>query len=177
MVGGVLFNFLLALFIYSMVLFAWGDTYLPLKNVKLGMDYSETFLNVGFRDGDILLRADGEELERYDEHCLRQVVEAQQVTVLRDGVETTIPMPDDMMKRMGISDDELEKINEEMMQAFGGAENAFGAARTDVPPRFSAGGSRARQNAPGAFRHFFSRASHFFLKKTSAFRSLSKKTP
>ncbi len=100
MVGGVLFNFLLALFIYSMVLFAWGDTYLPLKNVKLGMDYSETFLNVGFRDGDILLRADGEELERYDEHCLRQVVEAQQVTVLRDGVETTIPMPDDMMKRI-----------------------------------------------------------------------------
>ena len=25
MVGGVLFNFLLALFIYSMILFAWGD--------------------------------------------------------------------------------------------------------------------------------------------------------
>ena len=27
MVGGVLFNFLLALFIYSMILFAWGDQY------------------------------------------------------------------------------------------------------------------------------------------------------
>ena len=34
MVAGVLFNFLLALFIYSMVLFTWGDTFLPLKNVK-----------------------------------------------------------------------------------------------------------------------------------------------
>ena len=34
-----------------------------------------------------------------------------------------LPQVDDMMKRMGISDDELEKINEEMMQAFGGAEN------------------------------------------------------
>lgn len=100
MIGGVLFNFLLALFIYSMVLFAWGDTYLPLKNVKLGMDYSETFINVGFRDGDILLRADDEELERYNEDCLRKVVDARNVTVLRDGVETVIPMPDDMMQRL-----------------------------------------------------------------------------
>ena len=29
MVAGVVFNFLLALFIYSMILFTWGDTYLP----------------------------------------------------------------------------------------------------------------------------------------------------
>lgn len=100
MVGGVLFNFILALFIYSMVLFAWGDTYLPLKNVKQGMDFSETFINVGFWDGDILLRADDEELERYNEDCLRKVVEAHNVTVLRDGVETVIPIPDDMMQRV-----------------------------------------------------------------------------
>ena len=100
MVGGVLFNFILALFIYSMVLFAWGDTYLPLKNVKQGMDFSETFINVGFRDGDILLRADDEELERYNEACLRKVVEAHNVTVLRDGVETVIPIPGDMMQRV-----------------------------------------------------------------------------
>ena len=100
MIGGVLFNFILALFIYSMVLFAWGDTYLPLKNVKQGMDFSETFINVGFRDGDILLRADDEELERYNEDCLRKVVEAHNVTVLRDGVETVIPIPDDMMQRV-----------------------------------------------------------------------------
>ena len=59
MIGGVCFNFILALFIYSMVLFAWGDTYLPLKNMKMGMNYSETFHTVGFRDGDILLKADG----------------------------------------------------------------------------------------------------------------------
>ena len=100
MIGGVLFNFILALFIYSMVLFAWGDTYLPLKNVKQGMDFSETFINVGFRDGDILLRADDEELERYNEDCLRKVVEAHNVTVLRDGMETVIPIPGDMMQRV-----------------------------------------------------------------------------
>ncbi len=100
MVAGVLFNFLLALFIYSMVLFTWGDTFLPLKNVKAGMDYSETFHNVGFQDGDILLKADDTELERFGEDCFRRVLNAQTVTVLRDGVETVIPIPEDMAQRV-----------------------------------------------------------------------------
>ena len=100
MVAGVLFNFLLALFIYSMVLFTWGDTFLPLKNVKAGMDYSKTFHNVGFRDGDILLKADDTELERFGEDCFRHVLNAQTVTVLRDGVETVIPIPEDMAQRV-----------------------------------------------------------------------------
>ena len=100
MVAGVLFNFLLALFIYSMVLFTWGDTFLPLKNVKAGMDYSETFHNVGFQDGDILLKADDTELERFGEDCFRRVLNAQTVTGLRGGVETVIPIPEDMAQRV-----------------------------------------------------------------------------
>ena len=100
MVAGVLFNFLLALFIYSMVLFTWGDTFLPLKNVKAGMDYSEAFHNVGFQDGDILLKADDTELERFGEDCFRRVLNAQTVTVLRGGVETVIPIPEDMAQRV-----------------------------------------------------------------------------
>lgn len=100
MVAGVLFNFLLALFIYSMVLFTWGDTFLPLKNVKAGMDYSETFHNVRFQDGDILLKADDTELERFGEDCFRRVLNAQTVTVLRGGVETVIPIPEDMAQRV-----------------------------------------------------------------------------
>lgn len=100
MVAGVLFNFLLALFIYSMVLYTWGETYLPLKNITHGMYYSETMKDVGFEDGDILLYADAEPLERLDEFSLRRVVEAQNVTVLRGGVETLIPIPEDLMQRM-----------------------------------------------------------------------------
>jgi regulator of sigma E protease len=100
MAAGVIFNFLLALFIYSMVLLAWGDTYIPLKNMKMGMDYSDTFINIGFRDGDILLRADDTELERFGPGALRAVSNASQVTVLRDGQEVAISIPKDMMKRL-----------------------------------------------------------------------------
>ena len=42
---------------------------------------------------------------------------------LRCAKELGMPQVDEMMKRMGITDDELERITEEMMQAFGGAEN------------------------------------------------------
>ena len=34
-----------------------------------------------------------------------------------------LPQVDDMIKRMGISDEDLENINNEMMQAMSGAEN------------------------------------------------------
>ena len=64
------------------------------------MDYSETFHNVGFQDGDILLKADDTELERFGEDCFRRVLNAQTVTVLRGGVETVIPIPEDMAQRV-----------------------------------------------------------------------------
>ena len=42
---------------------------------------------------------------------------------LRCAKNLGLPQVDEMMKRMGFSDDELEKITEEMMKAFGGAAN------------------------------------------------------
>jgi regulator of sigma E protease len=100
MTAGVILNFLLALFIYSMVLLHWGDTYIPLKNVTYGMEYSSTFKNIGFQDGDILLKADTTTLERFNEDCLRKVVNAKTVTVLRDSREISIKIPENMMQRL-----------------------------------------------------------------------------
>ena len=37
--------------------------------------------------------------------------------------ELGLPQVDDMMKRMGISDEDLENLNSEMLQAFNGVEN------------------------------------------------------
>ena len=88
MVGGVLFNFLLALFIYSMILFAWGDQYIKVQEAPLGMDFNETAKSVGFQDGDILLSADGVPFERYDGDMLSQIADAREVSVLRNGAES-----------------------------------------------------------------------------------------
>ena len=93
MIGGVLVNFLTALVIYAMVLFTWGDTYVPLRNMTDGLKYNEMAQSVGFRDGDIPLRTDAVELERMDGDMFRAISEAHSVTVLRDGKEVTFSLP------------------------------------------------------------------------------------
>ena len=100
MIGGVLFNFLLALFIYSMILFAWGDTYIPVQKVPLGMDFNETMHQVGFQDGDVLISADGVPFERMGADLLMGIVDARQVTVLREGKETSVYIPDGLMDKL-----------------------------------------------------------------------------
>ena len=100
MVGGVLFNFLLALFIYSMILFAWGDTYIPVQKAPLGMDFNETMHQVGFQDGDVLVSADGVPFERMGADLLMGIVDARQVTVLREGKETSVYIPDGLMDKL-----------------------------------------------------------------------------
>ena len=94
MIGGVLMNFLLALFIYSMILFKWGDEYVALQDMTYGMEFNERAEEIGFRDGDILLSADDTSLTRFDVDMLRAVAEAHVIKVNRGGLETEIFMPE-----------------------------------------------------------------------------------
>ena len=96
MIGGVLFNFLLALFIYSMILFAWGDSYYSLPEMSHGMKFNERAQNIGFRDGAVLLRADDKPFQRYGMDMLRDIVDAKVVTVKRDGREEKVYIPEDL---------------------------------------------------------------------------------
>ena len=95
MVGGVLFNFILAIIIYTGIVFAWGEKYIPFRNATEGMMYSETAHKVGFVDGDIPLAADGKELTYYSVDELLKMLDAKVVTVLRNKCDTVnINIPD-----------------------------------------------------------------------------------
>ena len=96
MVGGVLVNFLLALFIYAMVLFTWGDSYMAMKDMTMGMKFNQTAKEIGFQDNDMLLSYDGKPFERYDVDVYRHLADAKAVVVSRDGKEVTITMPEDL---------------------------------------------------------------------------------
>ena len=58
MIGGVLFNFILAMLIYVFVLFAWGETYLPTSSVKYGIVTDSVGYELGLRNGDKILSVD-----------------------------------------------------------------------------------------------------------------------
>jgi regulator of sigma E protease len=96
MIGGVLVNFLLALFIYSMVMFSWGDSYFTTQDMTMGFKFNEDAKALGFQDHDILVGYDGKTFERYDVDVYRHIADAKTVQVKRNGKDLTIRMPEDM---------------------------------------------------------------------------------
>lgn len=95
MVGGVMMNFLLAIFIYSMLMYTWGDSYVSVPDLKNGMKFSPQAQAMGFRDGDILLRTNEVAFDKYGADMLRAIADAKTVTVRRDGQEVNIPIPEE----------------------------------------------------------------------------------
>lgn len=93
MVGGVLVNFLLALFIYAMILFTWGDRYVALQDMTMGMKFNEEAKAIGFQDGDILQSYDGKTFKDFGGDLYRSLSTAHEVTVLRDGKSVSISLP------------------------------------------------------------------------------------
>lgn len=94
MIGGVLVNVLLALVIYSAVLFTWGEEYLPNKNLKYGVTCDSLAVELGFRNGDKILYLGGNEVENFQQIAHDLLLnENREVTILRgsDTLKLTIP--------------------------------------------------------------------------------------
>lgn len=93
MVGGVLMNLLTAWAIYSAVLFTWGHDYVPIRSLQHGLEFNSSARELGFRNGDIPIAADGDSIVEYSIQNFRMLCNASQVTVLRQGQELNIEMP------------------------------------------------------------------------------------
>ncbi len=96
MIGGVLVNFLLALFIYSMVLFYWGDNYIATKDMSHGMKFNSEAKRYGFKDGDILLGTNEKAFTSFDIDLYRQLSTATRVDIVRNGKPMSISLPGDL---------------------------------------------------------------------------------
>ncbi|MBD5329104.1 MAG: RIP metalloprotease RseP [Bacteroides sp.] len=93
MIAGVLFNFLLAIIIYAGIVYATGEKYVPMREAKMGMEFSGEARKIGFHNGDIPVKADGEELDKPAEAFMK-MMQAKNVTVLRDGKEVNVAIPE-----------------------------------------------------------------------------------
>lgn len=100
MLGGIIVNVLLAFVIYAMVLFAWGEKKLPMSELKNGVMVVDSFaMTLGFRDGDIIQKADGKDIP-YFSSLMHDVLMAREITVNRNGSDTTIKMPVDLIGQL-----------------------------------------------------------------------------
>ena len=96
MIGGVLVNFILALFIYSMILFHWGDEYVATKDMSQGMKFNTEAKALGFQDHDILVGTNLGEFKTYDGDMFRDLSKAQRVDIIRNGKKMSLKMPGDL---------------------------------------------------------------------------------
>ena len=112
MIGGVVVNLLLGLFIYSMVMFVWGRETLPLSNMENGVHPSELMADMGFHDGDVILRAEGADVKTLDQLNRALLLgDTRTIVVQRDGEEVSITLPETIHQGM------LKKSKEELFSA------------------------------------------------------------
>jgi regulator of sigma E protease len=101
MFGGVLFNFILALIIYSMSLYAWGEEYLPLKNAHYGIYCDSLALEVGLQHQDVILKVGDKTPERFNDILIELLMnEATTITVKRQGQTVVVPIPKELSQKI-----------------------------------------------------------------------------
>jgi regulator of sigma E protease len=97
MIGGVTVNVILGVLIYWGILFVYGESYLPTKNVKYGIMVDSLAMEMGLRNGDKILTLDGKEVEDFSKIPMEIVLEGVKVvTVEREGQAVEVPVSDDM---------------------------------------------------------------------------------
>ena len=97
MLGGVIVNFLLALFIYIIVFFKWGEEYVPVDRLIYGYSFEQEFQDLGLQNGDKILALDGEIVDRWRSiHHDIVVNDPRVIQVERDEVIMDIQVPEGM---------------------------------------------------------------------------------
>ncbi len=96
-VGGVLVNFVAALLIYGMILFTWGQEYMPIENATYGFQFSPVMIDAGFEQGDKILTINGKTPQDKSDVVEWLLVEGdREVQVQRDSTIVTLTLPENL---------------------------------------------------------------------------------
>ena len=100
MLGGVFVNFVLGIFIYIMLMWGYGERYLPNENVKDGVwVQSELAENLGLQTGDKILTVDGEKIKKFRSLTL-EFINGNTYQIERNGVVLDKEIPEDFISQL-----------------------------------------------------------------------------
>jgi regulator of sigma E protease len=100
MLGGVFVNFILGIFIYIMLMWSYGERYLPNENVKDGVwVQSELTENLGLQTGDKILTVDGQKVKKFRSLTL-EFINGNTYQIERDGVVLDKEIPEDFISQL-----------------------------------------------------------------------------
>lgn len=97
MLGGIIVNVLLAILIFAMILFTWGEEKVPMSSLSNGIAFQDSiFYKIGFQKGDKILTVDNEPIQYLDGVELK-IITSKSATVLRNGEQVQLNFPVDMI--------------------------------------------------------------------------------
>lgn len=100
MLGGVFVNFVLGIFIYIMLMYSYGEKYLPNENVKDGIWVTDSLaVQVGLQNGDKIVSVDGEKLRKFSDITVA-FINGNTFTVERDGQTIEKDLPVDFISQL-----------------------------------------------------------------------------
>ncbi len=109
MLGGVTVNIILGIFIFWMLTFKYGETYIPNSQLRYGIAPGIVGQQIGLKAGDKVLEVNGKPLERFDDLRSSDVLMGNStLTILRDGNERQIKIPANVLNN--ISDYGIEEF-------------------------------------------------------------------
>lgn len=101
MLGGVTVNVILALIIFIMITWIWGERYIPAQNLKYGVFADSLGKKIGVQDGDKIVAVGGKPIEKVGTVGAEIITnEAKSLTVERNGQRIELSIPEGFIKQL-----------------------------------------------------------------------------
>jgi len=115
MLGGIIVNILVAAIAYMIILGVWGETRVPVQNLKYGMSFDSTARSIGLQNGDLITGINGKPV-RYADDVVKDLIfeDGRTLQVQRGGQPITIPVPAGTVKKL------LSEATKQQRQSFVG---------------------------------------------------------
>lgn len=101
MLGGVTVNVILGIFIFWMLSFSYGDSYIPNSEAKHGIVAYELAQEIGLKSGDKVIAINGKPLEKYSDLWSSEIILGSGVLdVYRNNETIKIRVPSDFVEKI-----------------------------------------------------------------------------
>ncbi len=137
MLGGIFFNMISGILIYTALTFALGDIYLPKKEVnKHGIVPNAIGSSLGFQEGDQIININGRDFEKFADVLKPYTLLAANsyYTVLRNGEMVRIDIPADFIEKLSELKGQGDFVTPRVPFTVGQVQQQSGAAQAGLQP-------------------------------------------
>jgi regulator of sigma E protease len=112
MIGGITMNIILGIFIFAFWLKIYQQEYVDVQNVKEGIYAYELAREEGLQTGDRIIAINGKPVKRAIDLVSLKVFFGAELTIIRNGQQLTIDLPDELFQKYGTSKSKFVSIDD-----------------------------------------------------------------